>query len=164
MLSAYAIVPDTSLTQPANACYQLTVTDNFNRPLGTYPCLQPQGSTWSFDAFVPSSMPAIPALTLPQFKTNGTLNSLQGLLNIACTGCTYSAGTVTIPVGAGSRTTTLVATGTSDQTQINAAYTALNAAGGGKIILSPGHYVLSTPIAPLSNVFDFRHAAGAHHV
>lgn len=99
VLSSSAIVPDVSQTQPANACLKLTVYNNLNTQIATYPCLQPSTATWSFDAYVPSSLPAIPALTLPQFQTNGSANATQSVLNIACTGCTASGGTVTIPVG-----------------------------------------------------------------
>lgn len=99
VLSNTAIVPDTSLTQPTNACYSVAVNDIFGRQIGLFPCVQPSGSTWSFDAFVPSSMPSIPALTLPQFKTNGTLNSAQGTVDIHCAGCSELGGVITIPAG-----------------------------------------------------------------
>jgi hypothetical protein len=101
VLSSSAIVPDTSLTQPANACYSVVISNFYGAQVGVFPCVQPSGSTWSFDAFVPSSMPAIPVLTFPQFKHNGVTNSSQASLNIACSGCTESpAGTINIPSGA----------------------------------------------------------------
>jgi hypothetical protein len=102
-LSAYAIVPDTSLTQPANACYKLTVSDNHGNQIGTYPCIQPSGTSWSFDAYVPSNLPSIfgPLMSLPQFQTNGAANSNQGILNLICTWCTEAAGAVTFPVPTG---------------------------------------------------------------
>jgi hypothetical protein len=108
VLSAYAIVPDTSLTQPANACYKLTVTDNRNNQIGTYPCIQPSGTSWSFDAYVPSTLPSTTALSLPQFQTDGVANGNQGILNIVGAGScsvtnTSGTGTVTITcTGSGS--------------------------------------------------------------
>lgn len=92
VLSGAAIVPDTSLTQPANACYALTIKNNFGQIIGSYQCLQPQGSTWSFDSYVPSTLPSIPALQMPQFKTNGTKNIAQTVLDIRGPGVTYGAG------------------------------------------------------------------------
>jgi hypothetical protein len=98
VLSSSAIVPDTSLTQPANACYNVVISNFYGAQVGVFPCVQPSGSTWSFDGFVPSSMPGIPALTFPQFKHNGTPNSSQASLNLVCSGCTESpAGTINIP-------------------------------------------------------------------
>lgn len=101
VLSNAAIVPDTSLTQPANACYKLTVYDNHNNQIGTYPCIQPTGTSWSFDAYVPSTLPSTTALTLPQFYTNGSLNPVQGVVNFSGSGVTYGAGGV-INIAAGS--------------------------------------------------------------
>jgi hypothetical protein len=103
VLASNAIVPDTSQTQPANACYNAVISNFYGAQVAVFPCIQPSGSTWSFDAFVPSSMPAIPALTLPQFKHNGVLNASQTSLNLVCTGCTESpAGTINIPSGGAS--------------------------------------------------------------
>lgn len=107
VLSTAAIVPDTSLTQPANACYKLTVYDNSKNQIGTYPCIQPSGTSWSFDAYVPSTLPSTTALTLPQFQTTGVTNSNQGILNIVGAGsCTasYSAPTTTITCTGGAGT------------------------------------------------------------
>lgn len=101
VLSNFAIVPDVSLTQPANACYALTINDNFNRTIGAYPCLQPSGSTWSFDAYVPTSLPSIPVLTLPQFKVNGVLNATQGIVNFVGAGVSYGSGGQVILNGSG---------------------------------------------------------------
>jgi hypothetical protein len=103
VLASNAVVPDTSQTQPANACYNAVISNFYGAQVAVFPCIQPSGSTWSFDAFVPSSMPAIPALQLPQFKTNGVANASQTSLNLVCTGCTESpAGTINIPSGSGS--------------------------------------------------------------
>ena len=50
------VLADTTLTAPTNICYLVTVVDNVsNQPLlgpGYY--IQPSGSTWSFDTFVPN--------------------------------------------------------------------------------------------------------------
>lgn len=107
VLSASAIVPDTSLTQPANVCYALTVKNNFGQPIGTYQCLQPQGGTWSFDSYVPSTLPSIPALQMPQFKVNGTLNAAQTVLDFRGPGVSYGAGGIINITGAGSGGTAL---------------------------------------------------------
>lgn len=101
VLSNFAIVPDVSLVQPVNACYQLAINDNFNRTVGSYPCLQPTGSTWSFDAYVPTSLPSIPALVLPQFKVNGVLNPTQGVVNFVGAGVSYGVGGQIILNGSG---------------------------------------------------------------
>jgi len=100
VLSSLAIVPDTSLTQPVNACYNAVINNYYGTQVAVFPCIQPSGSTWSFDAFVPSSMPSIPALQLPQFRHNGILNTSQNGLNIVGSGVTESpAGTINIPSG-----------------------------------------------------------------
>lgn len=102
VLSNTAVVPDTSLTQPVNACYNLKIYNNLNQQLANYPCIQPQGATWSFDAYVPSSTSTIPSLSLPQFQTNGVTNAVQGILNLVGSGVNYSSGgTVTIAGGGG---------------------------------------------------------------
>lgn len=58
-----AVVPDTSVTQPANVCYRLRINNSAGQVVGSYPCIQPRGSTWSFDGYVPGSTPVIPTLT-----------------------------------------------------------------------------------------------------
>lgn len=102
VLSNTAIVPDTSLTQPVNACYSVAINDIFGRQIGLFPCVQPSGSTWSFDGYVPSSLPSIPALTMPQFMLNGSPNATQGYLDLICSSCTRSAGHITFPSASGS--------------------------------------------------------------
>lgn len=99
VLNSAAIVPDTALTQPANPCYKLTVYNTLNTQIANYPCIQPTsstpgspGSSWSFDAYVPTSLPSTTALTLPQFKTNNVLNPSQGALSINGPGVSYGAG------------------------------------------------------------------------
>lgn len=92
VLSNVAIVPDTALTQPANACYRLTVSDSKGVQIGIYPCIQPTGSTWNFDAYVPSTLPNTTSVTLPQFQTNGTLNPNQHIVNFIGAGsCSIAA-------------------------------------------------------------------------
>lgn len=102
VLSGSAIVPDTSLTQPVNVCYALTIKNNFGQTLGSYPCIQPFGSSWSFDAYVPGTLPSIPSLEMPTFQTNGTNNAVQTVLNITGPGVSYSAGKVVISGSGGS--------------------------------------------------------------
>ena len=64
-------VLDTSLSDPANPCYAVTVIDNLTGRVllgaglatnginvsqgGAYGCVQPSGSTWSFDSFIPAA-------------------------------------------------------------------------------------------------------------
>jgi hypothetical protein len=68
-------VADTTLTQPANVCYKVTVTDTSTGKvvLGSYAgaksgydCVQPSGSTWSFDTYTPAGTPGIVQITGPQ--------------------------------------------------------------------------------------------------
>lgn len=56
------VLADTTLTQPANVGYSVTVLDNLTgrNLLGSgYECIQPTGSTWSFDAYVPNLSPQV---------------------------------------------------------------------------------------------------------
>ncbi|MHB1953097.1 MAG: beta strand repeat-containing protein [Sulfobacillus sp.] len=101
-LPAGVTLYDTSLTNPVNVCYIVTVHNSFGQSVGSYPCMQPSGSTYSFDAFVQASPPYInTSFTVPQFLTNGVVNGIQNSLNIAGGGVTYSSGTVTISASAG---------------------------------------------------------------
>jgi hypothetical protein len=102
VLSNSAIVADTSLAQPVNACYKLTAYNNLNQQIANYPCLQPSGATWSFDAYVPSSLPSTTALTLPQFQLNGTPLTNQGTINFIASGASASGGNITLPSGGAS--------------------------------------------------------------
>jgi hypothetical protein len=76
-----AVVPDTSMVQPVNACYNLTISNFYGAQVADFPCIQPSTNTWSFDTYVPSSTPTIPALALPQFQVNGTAIPNQAVLN-----------------------------------------------------------------------------------
>ena len=74
-------VADTSLSDPVNTCYAVTVLDNLTgkvllgaglatdgihvTPGGPYGCVQPSGSTWSFDSFIPASAPTALVITGP---------------------------------------------------------------------------------------------------
>lgn len=95
-----AVVPDTSQTQPQNACLKATIFNSSGLQVGnSYPCIQPSGSTWSFDNYVPTSLSLIPNLQLPQFYTNNALNQAQWRLNLlAGTNITLSnsQGNITI--------------------------------------------------------------------
>lgn len=51
---------DTTLTDPINVCYSATLTSNITGkalPFVGYSCIQPSGSTWNFDAYIPNSAP-----------------------------------------------------------------------------------------------------------
>jgi hypothetical protein len=97
VLSSLAIVPDVTMVQPVNACYKLVINNYYQAQVGVFPCIQPSGNTWSFDSYVPSSLPSIPALTLPQYQVNGTSLTNQAVLNFICPGCTVSGGAITFP-------------------------------------------------------------------
>jgi len=86
-----ASLPDTSLTYPANVCYNVTVTDNVsgNQLLGSgYSCVQPvydnEGSAnpWcvvdvcNFDNYLPSTLPALSVNTVPNLSI-GTVSTLS---------------------------------------------------------------------------------------
>jgi hypothetical protein len=92
VLSNSAIVPDVSTTNPLNACYKVSIFDQTGNQVGSASCIQPEGATWSFDSYVPGSLPAIPALTMPQFQLNGVPLTAQGMLNIICPSCSPTPG------------------------------------------------------------------------
>jgi hypothetical protein len=67
---------DTTLTSPANPCYSVSIISNLTGridPFPGYSCIQPSGSTWSFDTYTPST----------------------AALPLQLTGCSISLGTVT---------------------------------------------------------------------
>lgn len=97
VLSASAIVPDTSMVQPVNACYSLVISDFYGKQVGVFNCIQPTTNSWSFDSYVPTSLPNIPALTMPQFQLNGVALGVQTIFNVVCSGCSKSGGSVTFP-------------------------------------------------------------------
>jgi len=138
VLSSTAIVPDTSQTQPVNACYLTTIKDNFGNTLATYPCIQPTGSTWSFDAYSPTTTPSIPALTMPQFQTNNVANALQTVLDLIPgpnVSITYSSGgkvTISSSGGGGGGGTTLGAT----------VYSAITLRPGRTVYLAPNQPIV----------------------
>jgi hypothetical protein len=172
-LASNAIVPDTSLSQPTNACYLLTVLNREGQTVATYPCVQPSGSTWSFDGYVPDSLPAIPALTMPQYYTNGVLNQQQGALNFVCTGCSNSGSTITIPVGGGntnenlsySPTPSFSVSYSSSRITLsgNIAFTLDAGSDGQSKCLEFTHDATSTAyvVSPPVNVFGFMNPIGA---
>lgn len=84
---------------------------------------------------------------------NSTLNQVQKYENGHWVETSKSAATVTIaPAGSG-YAADYYTTGTSDETVINAAITAVNALGGGTILLKTGTYTATTTgITLLSNV------------
>ena len=104
-LPAGAVLYDTSLTNPANVCYIVSVQNTYGQSIASYPCMQPSGSTYSFDTFVQASPPYIPtSFTIPQFLTNGVVNGIQNSVNFAGSGVSYSNGTITFVGGSGSMT------------------------------------------------------------
>lgn len=108
VLSSAAIVPDTTMVQPVNACYSLTIKNFFGAAVGVFPCIQPSSNTWSFDAFVPSSTPSIPALQLPQFQLAGSALGSQNVFNLVPgpnISMSASGGNVTISSAASVATT-----------------------------------------------------------
>lgn len=162
VLNSAAIVPDTALTQPANACYKLTVYDNANNQIGTYPCIQPTSATpgtpgtpWSFDAYVPSTLPSTAAITLPEFETNGATNLNQGVLNIVGAGSCSSAsainGTVTITCTSG--------IGTNENLSFSATPTFSIATGSSRIALSGNitSFTLAAGTDGQSKCLEFTH-------
>lgn len=145
VLSNVAIVPDTTLTQPVNPCYKLTVSDSRGNQIGTYPCIQPSGTTWNFDSYVPSILPNTTALTLPQYQTNGTANSNQQVVNFKTSGsgCSIASAsngdeTWTCSAGAGtsnenltfSATPTFSASTTSSRIALSGNITSFTLASG----------------------------------
>lgn len=61
-------VADTTLTTPVNVCYKVTVVDSSSGKvvLGSYAgaksgydCVQPSGTTWSFDTYTPAATPGV---------------------------------------------------------------------------------------------------------
>jgi hypothetical protein len=71
------VLADTTLTAPANPCYSVSLISNLTGraiPFPGYTCIQPSGSTWSFDAYIPSS------IALP----------------LQLSGCSLAVGTVTL--------------------------------------------------------------------
>jgi hypothetical protein len=62
-------IADTSLTNPRNLCFNVSIRDSSNKlilggPNSGYTCVQPQGSTWSFDNYVPN-IAGLPVVTVP---------------------------------------------------------------------------------------------------
>lgn len=55
------VLADTSLTTPANVAYATTLADNLTGKslLGAGYLIQPSGSTWSFDTYVPNLAPQV---------------------------------------------------------------------------------------------------------
>lgn len=100
VLQSGVVVADTSLTNPANVCYQVVIQNSVPVQLASYACMQPSGTTYSFDNFVQASPPYInTSFTVPSFLTNGVPNAGQTSLNIAATSpltATNSTNTVTI--------------------------------------------------------------------
>jgi hypothetical protein len=88
-------VADTTLTTPANVCFKVTVLDSSTGKvvLGSYAgaksgydCVQPSGSTWSFDTYTPAGTPNVVQVagpTGPQGPAGLTFNAGD---NIAFTG------------------------------------------------------------------------------
>ena len=81
-------IVDTSLSNPVNPCYAVTIIDNISGATllgaglapdgvhvnrgGPYGCVQPSGSSWSFDSFIPASAPTAPVVAGPMGPTGIT--------------------------------------------------------------------------------------------
>lgn len=62
---------DTTLTAPLNVCYAVTLISNLTGreiPFPGYNCIQPSGSSWSFDTYTPN----LPGLVVQQAGIPGT--------------------------------------------------------------------------------------------
>lgn len=101
VLQSNVTLADTSLTNPANVCYRVTIKNWAKQVLAQYACMQPSGSTYSFDDFVQAAPPYITtSFTVPQFSFNGT--PLPNTINIVGSGVSYSANTLTFNGGGSS--------------------------------------------------------------
>jgi hypothetical protein len=97
VLQSGVTLADTSLTNPKNVCYQVTIKNWAQHPLASYACMQPSGSTFDFDTFVQASPPYIPtSFTVPQWSYNGT--ALPSTINLTGPGVSYATGTLTFGV------------------------------------------------------------------
>jgi lysophospholipase L1-like esterase len=76
---------DTSLTQPQNISYKVTVTDNAsgNSLLGPGYLIQPSGTVWSFDNFVPNlpALPVVMTVRSPNNRGNWAANTVYSPLD-----------------------------------------------------------------------------------
>jgi len=76
---------DTSLTNPKNIAYKVTVIDNTsgNNLLGPGYVIQPTGSAWSFDSFIPNlpGLPTLMAVPTPHNRGNWAPNTLYNQLD-----------------------------------------------------------------------------------
>ena len=88
-------LPDTTLTSPANVAYLVTITDNTTRQslLGPGYTIQPFGSTWNFDTFVPNVGSTLATIQNGPVGATGTPGVLTGVYN----GPLTLAPTITIP-------------------------------------------------------------------
>lgn len=100
VLQSGVVLPDTSLTNPAHVCYRVLVRNQYQESILQQACMQPTGSTYSYDNFVQASPPYInSSFTVPQFSFNGT--PLPSTINIIGSGVSYSANTLTFNAGSG---------------------------------------------------------------
>jgi hypothetical protein len=81
------VMADTTLTNPVNPCYAVTITSNLTGstlPFGGYSCIQPSGSAWSLDSYTPNLAaqsiiylgPTGPAGPSGAWATPGTIGSV----------------------------------------------------------------------------------------
>jgi hypothetical protein len=104
------VLADTTLTSPANPCYSVSIISNLTGridPFPGYSCIQPSGSTWSFDTYTPST----------------------AALPLQLTGCSIAVGSVTVlATGA---TPTVANAGSACAATLNFGLPAGSGGGGG---------------------------------
>ena len=116
---------DTSLSDPQYPCYAVTILDNLTGKVllgaglandgihvnagGSYGCVQPSGSTWSFDSFIPPGPATAEVVAGPAGATGpqgpqgnpgtGGCGSGGGSISGGCTGATTAAAAVSNLLG-----------------------------------------------------------------
>lgn len=115
-------VIDTTVTNPANFCYKTTIVDTVTRwTAPVMPCVQPSGSTWSFNTYVPTGAttallaegPAGPTGATGPTGPTGPTGSTGPTGPTGPTGSTgvagsgyYATSTTSLSIATGSRTLT----------------------------------------------------------
>jgi hypothetical protein len=92
--NACAVV-DTSVTNTANFCYRVTIQDTvsgWTAPI--MPCVQPSGSTWSLDTYVPPSSPTALVVAGPAGATGPAPSLAMGTVTTLSPGSNATAAIV----------------------------------------------------------------------
>ncbi len=100
-LQSGANIPDVSTTQPRNACYRVQILNATGSVVGKTPCIQPTGTTWSFDSYIPSNQPNIPYYQPILGGVTGINNTL-GALTFIGSGFSQSGNVFTFNGGGAS--------------------------------------------------------------